>query len=887
MTSATALSTKIKETLTSKLRSVDPEVQVSVKRTSLGWLKLRIITDSFRDKSLVLREQQVDNLLTDLELDLGQYPFVNYELLTSEEVENNPFKPIQLPLWSEILMAPEPDFQVQEKEELPHPHVVTFYSFKGGVGRTTALGLVAGILANRRRRVAIVDFDLEAPGLSYLFPIDSSTTNGSQYGVLDYLHQRTLTPDQNVPAIEDCIRRVDSKTRGDIYIVPAGAYNEEYIHRLADLSVRSLYQREENPVHQLIEDVKTQLEPDVILIDARTGFDDTGAIALLDLAHTAIVCFSPTDQTINGLRWIVQAAGKQQEYQGFPDLRFLLTPIPPFDSKQRQDLIARAEDWIEDNWGLSPDTPVEELYSTVSYNPDVAALSDLVTDVPESLLDLYEPIANVIDASLPDIVPDLQSEILGNREAILDELQFQAATAWELDAENISNFFQRTDDFPRFLDERVWLIRGAKGTGKSLLFRLFVEQSEDARILAEPYSSLLNVEFVPGHGPPSLSGWPILLAPELTSYEQQVGEELWPAFWLNYALLQLCRSQPNLIADIELDPELVGLCREEDPQHQRVISWLVERARSLDSYSKAIDELRSVDNWLQEKNRRVWLLYDELDASFGSISQDYHRRRRALNALFALWLESGPTLKSIVPKILLREDIWRDLDFTNKGHYATRNLELRWDEADLWRLVLRQVLHSSEVFANYLREKFGITVERLENSDTGQLRRSLYSLWGERMGAKKAYTYNWVRTRITDSRGNSFPRSLILLLEEGIRNEKGKYLTENISGAAVRPRALIDALPFVSRQRVDEVRNEYPEFKEYLDRLRERRSPIERSQLATAWKKDGAELERLIKDMVEAGILEQRSPAGDSVDLRYAVAELYLYGLDMVRKGQR
>ncbi len=58
------------------------------------------------------------------------------------------------------------------------PLVVTFYSFKGGVGRSTALGLVAGILATRNRRVVVVDFDLEAPGISIMFQPDIENTSG-------------------------------------------------------------------------------------------------------------------------------------------------------------------------------------------------------------------------------------------------------------------------------------------------------------------------------------------------------------------------------------------------------------------------------------------------------------------------------------------------------------------------------------------------------------------------------------------------------------------------------------------------------------------------------------------------------------------------------------
>lgn len=41
--------------------------------------------------------------------------------------------------------------------------IVTFYSYKGGTGRTMALANTAWILAANGKRVLAVDWDLEAP----------------------------------------------------------------------------------------------------------------------------------------------------------------------------------------------------------------------------------------------------------------------------------------------------------------------------------------------------------------------------------------------------------------------------------------------------------------------------------------------------------------------------------------------------------------------------------------------------------------------------------------------------------------------------------------------------------------------------------------------------
>ena len=874
----------IYEHLNQILSSKDPQTQIKIKRTSLGWLKLRVVTSHFEGKSLVEREEEIDSFLENIGCHLGQYPMAGYDLLTPQEAAEEPPEHIQLPLWSDILMAPDPDLPVALDEDSPkRPLVVTFYSFKGGVGRSTALGLVAGILASRNRRVVMVDFDLEAPGISVLFQTDVENINEEQYGVLDYLHQRYLTPDLNIPTIENCICQINLDTRGELFLVPAGEYNENYIHRLADLdrhTLQSFYRGEINPVQQLITDIKDRLDPDVILIDARPGFNDTSAIALFDLADTAIICFSPTDQSFEGLRWVVQAVKKQRDYQGKPDIRFILTPIAPVGDELQRNWTNRVENWIEDHWGLPVGTKVEELYYKILYNPNIATLSSLVNNVSNSLLDDYRQIAEVIDASLPDIKSSLTTTNVEHKK-ILNELCFQAATAQELAASSIPDIFHRTEDFPKFLSKKNWLIRGAKGTGKSLLFRLFVEQSPTAKELAHSDVDLNNVHFIAGHGQPRLHGQ-ILESTDLASYEEQAGEHHWLSFWLNYALLQLCRELPELHSLFNPDDQVVKLSSQLNPEHAQIVSWLADNTNSPQSG----DRLRDVDRWLQENSQRVWLLYDELDAGFGSTQTDYLRRKRALEALLAWWLESGTSLKSIVPKIFLREDIWNQLNFTNKGHYSGRLIQLRWDEADLWRLVLRQSLTSSETLRNSF-EQLGVTVDRLNTIELEQLRTSLYLLWGERMGrTKKAYTYNWVRTRIADGQKNCFPRSLVLLLQEAVKAEKN-FLTEYSSEIVLRPKALIEALPYVSEQRVDEVRNEYPELEEYLTKLRGERSPIDETRLAEIWVVKDTQLAELIREMVEAGILTERSRPKDPPPRLYAVAELYLHGLNMVRKGQR
>ena len=98
-------------------------------------------------------------------------------------------------------------------------YVVTFYSYKGGVGRTMALVNVAVMLARLRRRVLVVDFDLEAPGLpSYQVFRGANCSRG----VVDYVTSYRLTGEP--PLVSDFITECDIDG-APIWLMPAGDHS--------------------------------------------------------------------------------------------------------------------------------------------------------------------------------------------------------------------------------------------------------------------------------------------------------------------------------------------------------------------------------------------------------------------------------------------------------------------------------------------------------------------------------------------------------------------------------------------------------------------------------------------------------------------------------------
>src|ERR1700739_3100573 len=77
--------------------------------------------------------------------------------------------------------------------------IVTFYSYKGGQGRSIMLANVAWILASNGKRVLALDWDLEAPGLHhyfrpYLIDPDLSTSNGIVDMIIDFATAAVTPP---------------------------------------------------------------------------------------------------------------------------------------------------------------------------------------------------------------------------------------------------------------------------------------------------------------------------------------------------------------------------------------------------------------------------------------------------------------------------------------------------------------------------------------------------------------------------------------------------------------------------------------------------------------------------------------------------------------------
>ncbi|WP_037573647.1 FxSxx-COOH system tetratricopeptide repeat protein [Phaeacidiphilus oryzae] len=198
--------------------------------------------------------------------------------------------------------------------------VVTFYSYKGGTGRTMALANVAWILAASGKSVLVVDWDLEAPGLDrflepFLPPESARTGCGVIHMISAYREAlKGVTPEGRRPgAPDELIERSTAlgphvidlnwdhfPAGGRLSYLPAGHVGWDYSRELSEINWTVFYTREYGKRFLLAMREAMTREYDYVLIDSRTGLSDVAGICTLDLPDTLVVCFTLSGQGIDG-----------------------------------------------------------------------------------------------------------------------------------------------------------------------------------------------------------------------------------------------------------------------------------------------------------------------------------------------------------------------------------------------------------------------------------------------------------------------------------------------------------------------------------------------------------------------------------------------------------
>ncbi|WP_066675780.1 tyrosine-protein kinase family protein [Clostridium septicum] len=257
------------------------------------------------------------------------------------------------------------------EERYEEKKIIAFYSYKGGVGRTSALIQTAYSLAERGKNVALIDLDLESPSFNYVFSNDIQ----SDTGLIDYLHENIY--DTNIERnnsgleIDSFITKLNKGFLGDIYIIPAGEVNYNYIKKLERIKQNSVYKN--SYIEYLIEKIKQMYDIDYILIDSVNGINKWAALALTDLASDIFIFGGPNKEDISGIKLILDIIGSKRK-----------STIVMSKIKGHGEKVAKS---------LLNDLGIYEDFISIKYDPDIEGASNYIT---ENRLEDFDEISNFI-----------------------------------------------------------------------------------------------------------------------------------------------------------------------------------------------------------------------------------------------------------------------------------------------------------------------------------------------------------------------------------------------------------------------------------------------------------------------------------------------------------
>jgi WD40 repeat protein/cellulose biosynthesis protein BcsQ len=188
--------------------------------------------------------------------------------------------------------------------------IVTFYSFKGGVGRSFSLVETALQLAGRGASVVVWDLDLEAPGLQKL-PSLQILEEGLNTGTLDLLLEFQEN-DYTFPAPADFRRAIVlpedlARPGGRLGFLLPARLDEDYPRKFSQVDWET--QLSPNAAGAAFFHRAASLlneEFDYVLIDSRTGFTPLSAVCSLQLPDLVILVFNYNEQNLAGIARVHQ-----------------------------------------------------------------------------------------------------------------------------------------------------------------------------------------------------------------------------------------------------------------------------------------------------------------------------------------------------------------------------------------------------------------------------------------------------------------------------------------------------------------------------------------------------------------------------------------------------
>lgn len=482
----------------------------------------------------------------------------------------------------------------------------------------------------------------------------------------------------------------------------------------------------------------------------------------------------------------------------------------------------------------------------------------------------------------------------------LSNIASEMATG-ENEENRLSNFLPLRS-YSKLADERVFLITGGRGAGKTELFHMITSQNGFDHIISEAdlrrYKQRKDSRFIVGYTGRDSTFYPV--PNTCTKYAGLKDDDQITAMWGGFICASLLRAYSGETEIEQIAKQYLGEavlknltenCNQPGLWHQ----WMCDNLEKWEAF------LDHCDNLFSAKSCRIYFVYDELDR----ICSRYADLFIYIRTLLSFWFTHNNRWESMKAKIFLRSDLYNAnaLHFVDASKMRSYHLELKWDSISLYRMLVKRIVNCGNKMAeNYIKEipelLLPISKEALgymPGDSEIALRAFMVKIIGKYMGKnpKKGLSYTWVPNHIQDANGELSPRPFlkcfVFAAQEMSRNPDEVKKLEG--DRLLSPSSLQGALTVVSGDRVDELKlEEYgwletliknikgqsmlmgrQEFLRYLDP--DRWPQAERETLP------GNAPDELLETLKTLGIVIE---TGDG---RINVPEIYLHGFGLKRRG--
>ena len=459
--------------------------------------------------------------------------------------------------------------------------------------------------------------------------------------------------------------------------------------------------------------------------------------------------------------------------------------------------------------------------------------------------------------------------------SILKKLQkeFKDLTAMEkFGTEANLKYFYFKEDISKLVNEQIFLILGAKGSGKSALFEIF---TKNYKVVLEKLN-IRNNRYIAGFskeiGKEYLSKDYLRLIYQKSENNLENLERFWKFLTL-YQLEQESNSKNKFFTDID------------DIRNQ-----FTDIELGLDVDKK----LKSINIELYKDDKSLTLVYDELDI-------ELVKREDFIDALVEFWRANLYKYSQIRSKILLRNDIFEKLKIENKTHLDFNKYELKWNKKEILSLILKIIVTSLNedeleeiLLLNIVKNKKNNEI----TDDISKIKKAIYQIFGKKVNVTQSNIStmdNWIISQLSDGKGNITPRVIYKFVYESISKElenikkiTSKHLLKSFG------KNYKDILFNVSKHRLIEYDEEYKDYNKYYKIIQnigyrifedsEYKKACNPSKSKEKYIKANT-IDEYIQKLIESGFISIK----DEKTKTYQVANVYVPALDikMNRQGRR